>query len=244
MQQRWSKISSASQPPKETRFFKQMRVVSLESSHPTITTFAVKTNKSSLVSQSKLPENRASHPGHINHISLSNQPEPGSNGYTKLHISRQIPHRKPNTGRQRQQWIYPTQQPKIQHRKISTSNFSTINRESSIPSQQQRGPIRICYSEQNRQKGCSSRTPTSDPMYPQKTATTTIHTAPGHTTVAASADTNQPCNHIAQISMVNNHTAAQNSNRPKDLAIFTRNRVQQELLISSTNDQLDTIILQ
>ncbi|GMH03388.1 hypothetical protein Nepgr_005227 [Nepenthes gracilis] len=83
-------------------------------------------------------------------------------------------------------------------------------------------------------EGCSSRTPTSEPMYLQKTATTTIHTAARHTTVAASADTDQPCNHIAQISMVNNHTVAQNSNRPKDLAIFTRNRVQQELLISST----------
>ncbi|GMH27843.1 hypothetical protein Nepgr_029686 [Nepenthes gracilis] len=72
-------------------------------------------------------------------------------------------------------------------------------------------------------KVVANSTPTSEPVYLQKTATATIHTTPGHTTAATGADTGQPRHHSAlnQVSMVNNHTAAlQDSHRPLEYKVI------------------------
>ncbi|GMH03463.1 hypothetical protein Nepgr_005302 [Nepenthes gracilis] len=123
-------------------------------------------------------------------------------------VSAEDTFQKPNPGRQHQQWIHPTQQSKNQHSKISTSNLTTISSKSSVPGQQHCGPIRICYSRAEKAERMQQPHPSITTMYHQKTATATIHTAPGHTIVAASADTDQPRYHNAQISMVDNHIAA------------------------------------
>ncbi|GMH31955.1 hypothetical protein Nepgr_033799 [Nepenthes gracilis] len=71
-----------------------------EALHLTTTTFAVKQQIQSWIQQKQQhPRNRASHPGHINQILLTNQPEPGSNGASASSGSIQHSSQNSNTSR-------------------------------------------------------------------------------------------------------------------------------------------------
>ncbi|GMH11690.1 hypothetical protein Nepgr_013531 [Nepenthes gracilis] len=88
MQQKWSKITSRSQPPTECRLFQQ-KVLRIQPPQHLLL------NGKSRAGFSK----SSSSPGIEPTIrATSNQPEPDSNGYTNLHISRQIPLRSPTLG--------------------------------------------------------------------------------------------------------------------------------------------------
>ncbi|GMH03448.1 hypothetical protein Nepgr_005287 [Nepenthes gracilis] len=76
----------------------------------------------------------------------SNQPEPDSNGYTNLHISRQIPFRSPTLGASTSSGFIQHSSQKTNTARSATSNLTTISSKSSVPGQQHCGPIRICYS--------------------------------------------------------------------------------------------------
>ncbi|GMH21005.1 hypothetical protein Nepgr_022847 [Nepenthes gracilis] len=130
-----------------------MQVVSAEgyvTNHPRH--FFVKRQIRARLAKADSPGDRANHPGHIKPTRTR------LNGYTNLHVIRQIPlEAQPQA---------PANIGFIQHgvkktntSKIGTSNLSTISKKSSVPVPSALWTHRICYSRAEKAKGCSIRIP-------------------------------------------------------------------------------------
>ncbi|GMH31796.1 hypothetical protein Nepgr_033640 [Nepenthes gracilis] len=138
----------------------------------------------------------------------SNQPEPDSNGYTNLHISRQIPLRSPTLGASPSSGSIQHSSQKTNTARSAPPIYLQLAARAAFQASSIVDPSNLLFKSRKSEKDAAAAPLRSEPMYHRRQRIATIHTAPGHTIVAASADTDQPRYHNAQISMVDNHIAA------------------------------------